>query len=192
MAGGDDGPRVVLLGAPGSGKGTQATILSARWGVPAISTGEMLREAVAEGSELGARVAEILASGALVDDDTMAAVVRGRLSWPDAGRGFLLDGYPRTLRQAADLDAILRERRMSLDAVVDIAVPVAELLRRAMARGRADDREEVIRRRLALHGETSAPLIGYYRDRSLLREVAGDRPIGEVTQAISAALAVGV
>jgi adenylate kinase len=160
--------------------------------VPAISTGEMLREAVAEGSELGARVAEILASGALVDDDTMAAVVRERLSWPDAGRGFLLDGYPRTLRQAADLDAILRERGMSLDAVVDIAVPVAELLRRAMARGRADDREEVIRRRLALHGETSAPLIGYYRDRSLLREVAGDRPIGEVTQAISAALAVGV
>jgi adenylate kinase len=173
--------RVVLLGPPGAGKGTQAQVLGRRLAVPAISTGDMLREAVADGSELGGRVREILVSGALVDDDTMAEVVRDRLSRPDAGRGFLLDGYPRTLPQAETLAGILGAADWVLDAVLLVDVPEEELVRRTLLRGRVDDREEVIRERLRVYREKTAPLIGYYRERGLLREIDGNRPVDEVT-----------
>jgi adenylate kinase len=173
--------RVVLLGPPGAGKGTQAQVLGRRLDVPAISTGDMLREAVAEGSELGGRVREILASGALVDDDTMAEVVRDRLRRPDAEKGFLLDGYPRTLPQAETLAGILGAGDQALDAVLLVDVPEEELVRRALLRGRTDDREEVIRERLRVYREKTAPLIGYYRERGLLREIDGNRPVDEVT-----------
>jgi adenylate kinase len=177
----DHAARVVLLGPPGAGKGTQAQVLGRHLGVPAISTGDMLRGAVTEGSELGRRVQGIMASGALVDDGTMAEVVRERLGRPDACRGFLLDGYPRTLPQAETLAGILRERGRELDAVLLVDVPEDELVRRALLRGRADDREEVIRERLRVYREKTAPLIGYYRERGLLREIDGNRPIEEVT-----------
>jgi len=184
VAGGADsgaGSRVVLLGPPGAGKGTQGQVLCEHLGVPAISTGDMLREAVADGSELGGKVQGIMASGALVDDATMAEVVRERLAKPDALKGFLLDGYPRTLPQAETLAGILREAGRDLDAVLLVDVPEDELVRRALLRGRGDDKEEVIRERLRVYREKTEPLIGYYRERGLLREIDGNRPVEEVT-----------
>lgn len=187
---GRDGKRIVLLGPPNSGKGTQARIVGGRLGVPAISTGDMLREAVAEGSELGRQVAAILASGELVDDETMAQVVRERLGRGDTGRGFLLDGYPRTMPQVETLERILGERGEELDAALLIDAPEDELVARALGRGRQDDREEVLRERLRVYRERTAPLIGYYRERGLLRRVDGDRPVAEVTSRIFAELGV--
>ena len=183
MAAEDDGhaSRLVLLGPPGAGKGTQAEVLGRHLGIPAISTGDMLREAVAAGSELGRRVETIMISGSLVDDATMAEVVRERLAKADAARGFLLDGYPRTLPQAETLAGILGELGGGLDAVLLVDVPEEELVRRTLARGRADDKEGVIRERLRVYREKTAPLIGYYRERGLLREINGNRPIEEVT-----------
>lgn len=175
------GARVVLLGPPGAGKGTQGILLSGHLGIPAISTGDMLREAVAEGSGLGNKVQGIMASGALVDDALMADVVRDRLAKADAGRGFLLDGYPRTLPQAETLAGILRDAGRQLDAVLLVDVPEDELVRRALLRGRADDQESVIRERLRVYREKTAPLIGYYRQLGLLREIDGNRPVEDVT-----------
>jgi adenylate kinase len=179
--GAENGTRVVLLGPPGAGKGTQAQVLCERLGVPAISTGDMLREAVAEGSDLGRKVQDIMASGALVDDGTMAEVVRERLAKPDARGGFLLDGYPRTLPQAETLAGILQGIGQELNAVLLVDVPEDELVRRTLLRGRADDKEDVIRERLRVYREKTEPLIGYYRQRGLLRELDGNRPIEEVT-----------
>jgi adenylate kinase len=156
-------------------------VLCERLGVPSISTGDMLREAVTEGSELGNKVQGIMASGALVDDATMAEVVRDRLAKPDARRGFLLDGYPRTLPQAETLAGILRDAGQDLDAVLLVDVPEDELVRRTLLRGRGDDQETVIRERLRIYLEKTAPLIGYYRERGLLREIDGNRPVEEVT-----------
>jgi adenylate kinase len=172
---------VVLLGPPGAGKGTQGLVLCEHLGVPAISTGDMLREAVADGSELGRKVQGIMASGALVDDATMAEVVRERLAKADTLKGFLLDGYPRTLPQAETLAGILREAGRDLDAVLLVDVPEDELVRRTLLRGRGDDKEEVIRERLRLYREKTEPLIGYYRERGLLREIDGNRPVEQVT-----------
>lgn len=178
------GLRAVMLGAPGSGKGTQADYLAAALGVPAISTGAMLRDAVALGSALGRKVEGIMASGALVDDGLMAEVVRERLGRPDAAGGFLLDGYPRTTGQAATLDSILEQRREKLDAVVMLDVPEPVLVARAVARQRADDREEVVRERLRVYREKTEPLVAHYERRNLLRRVDGERTVGEVTAAI--------
>jgi adenylate kinase len=182
--------RIVLLGPPGAGKGTQAQLLANRLGVPAISTGDMLRAAVAAGSELGRRVDSVMASGALVDDALMAEVVRERVAQPDTGRGYLLDGYPRTLPQAETLAGILNDAGQELDAVLLIDVPEDELVRRALLRKRGDDKEEVIRERLRVYREKTEPLIGYYRERGLLREIDGNCPVEEVTSRMYAALGV--
>lgn len=182
--------RIVLLGAPGCGKGTQAERLAASLGVPAISTGEMLRAAVAAGSELGRRVEGVMASGALVDDDLMAEVVRDRLSREDAASGFLLDGYPRTAPQAETLDDILDGSQ--LNHVVTIDVPDEVLVERIVLRGRgADDREEVVRERLQVYAAQTEPLVAHYGGLGLLRRVDGNVPIERVTTAIEAALAEG-
>ena len=180
--------RIVMLGAPGSGKGTQAARLVDVLGVPAISTGEMLREAVAAGSELGRRVEEIMTSGALVDDETMAEVVEARLAQPDAAGGFLLDGYPRNRDQAAVLDSILAAGELGLDDVLFIDVPEEELVRRALSRQRADDTEETIRTRLEVYREKTEPLVDLYRQRGLLREIDGAQAIDEVAAAVLACL----
>jgi adenylate kinase len=141
---------------------------------------------------LGERLARIMAAGDLVDDATIAEVVRGRLAKPDAFRGFILDGYPRTMVQVATLDEILGEAGTALDLVVRFEVPEVELVRRALARGRADDGEEVVRTRLAVYREKTEPLIAHYRERSLLREVDGFRSIQEVTDELLEVLAVKV
>ena len=184
--------RVVFLGPPGSGKGTQAVGLARELGIPAISTGDMLREAVANGSELGRRVRKIMESGELVGDDLMAEVVTERLAQPDAERGFLLDGYPRTASQAETLLGILESDGSTLDHVVFIAVPEDELVRRAILRGRgADDKEEVVRERLRVYREKTEPLVGYYRGKGLLREIDGNRPVDEVRRSILEAIGEG-
>lgn len=182
--------RFVLLGAPGSGKGTQAQLLAEDIGVPSISTGEMLREAVAARTPLGVKVDSIMASGQLVDDETIAAVVRERLSQADVRRGFILDGYPRTAGQAEALAEILTENGWELDAVIYLEVPESELVVRALARQRADDREEVIRQRIQVYREQTEPLIAYYDARDLLRPVDGHRSIEQVARALRQALEV--
>jgi adenylate kinase len=186
------GRRVVFLGPPGSGKGTQASALARELGIPAISTGDMLREAVANGSELGRRVRRIMEAGELVGDDLMAEVVNGRLDQADATRGFLLDGYPRTASQAETLRGILENDAETLDHVVFIDVPEAELVRRAVSRQRgADDREEVVRERLRVYREKTEPLVDYYRSVGLLREIDGNRPVDEVRESILRAIEAG-
>ena len=181
---------LVLVGPPGSGKGTQAEQLSERLGVPAISTGEMVRAAVASRSELGQRVDEIINTGELVDDLTMGDLVRARLEQHDAQSGFLLDGYPRTLSQAETLDAIMDQAGKRLGGVVLIDVPEEELVRRMMGRGRPDDKEDVIRRRLAVYRERTKPLVDHYRKLDLLIEVDGDQSVEAVQEEIVRALGV--
>jgi len=180
--------RVILLGAPGSGKGTQAALLADALRIPAISTGDMLREAVDAGTSLGRRVEEIVASGELVDDATMAKVVRTRLDRSDAASGFILDGYPRTLDQARDLEGVLDELDEQLDAAILVEVPIDEVVRRSIARGREDDTEDVVRRRQEVYREQTEPLIGYYRKLGLLRPVDGDQSIEQVHRAVLSAL----
>ena len=183
--------RVVLLGAPGSGKGTQAERLSAVLGIPCISTGDMLRQAVAEGTELGARVKSVMAAGELVADDLMAAVVRERLARPDAASGFLIDGFPRTPEQARTLDSILAAAGESLDAVLLLEVPEPVLIERALARRRADDQREVVLERLRVYRQKTEPLVEHYERRGLLRRVDGDRAIEPITGSLLAELGQG-
>jgi adenylate kinase len=182
--------RLLLFGPPGSGKGTQAALLAERLRIPAISTGEMLREAVKGGTELGRKVGAIIESGALVDDATMADVVRARLAQDDARGGFLLDGYPRTLPQAATLAEILEGQGVGLDAALFLEVPEEELVRRMSGRGREDDRAEVVRERLRVYEEKTAPLVSYYRERGVLEQIDGNRPVEAVAAAILGALGV--
>ncbi|MCH9650262.1 MAG: adenylate kinase [Deltaproteobacteria bacterium] len=173
-----------MVGPPGSGKGTQAAFLSEALGVPAVSTGEMLRSAVAARSALGERVESIMQSGALVDDETMAQVVQQRLGEADAQSGFLLDGYPRNLGQAETLAGILERLETQLDIVLVLDVPEEELIRRALARKRDDDKVEVIRERLSVYKNKTEPLIDYYRDRGILSMVDGFQAVDSVTAAL--------
>ncbi len=181
------GRRLLLLGPPGAGKGTQATLLAGALGVPHVSTGDMLRAAVAAGSDLGRQVEAVMASGELVSDELMIQVVEDRLAQGDAVCGYLLDGFPRTLAQAEALGSDV------LDAVVLIDVDddeiVARLLHRATEEGRADDTEDVIRRRLEVYREQTEPLVGHYRDRAMLRTVDGVGGVDEILARIVVALA---
>ena len=185
-AGRFEGPRirVILLGPPGSGKGTQGAVLSKKYGVPQISTGDMLRMAVAAGSDLGRKVQGIMDLGNLVDDETMLEVVTERLAQPDTASGFLLDGYPRTLPQARSLDRMLGEG--GIDRVLLVEVPEDELTRRMLARGRKDDTREVVIDRLRIYREDTEPLVAYYG--GLVRRISGFQPIPEVTRQMVAAL----
>jgi len=182
------GLRIVFLGPPNSGKGTQAALLAEALGVPAISTGEMLRAAVAAGSALGARVKDVMARGELVSDELMAEVVRQRLSQDDVAGGCILDGYPRTVAQARTLEEILGPR--GIDHVILVEAPEEVLIARALGRGREDDREEVVRERLRVYRDKTAPLEAYYEDRGLLRRIDGARSIDEVQAAIESVLGV--
>jgi adenylate kinase len=184
--------RLVILGPPGAGKGTQAARLATHFGVPAISTGDIFRTNIAEETVLGLQVKDILAAGGYVSDDITNAIVRDRLAQPDCAPGFLLDGYPRTLAQVDALDRTLAGRGGALDHVVELIVDddmvVGRLVGRAVAEGRADDDEHVIRERMAIYRQETKPLADHYRLRDLLVEVDGVGEVDEVTRRIIGAL----
>ena len=158
------GRRILFLGPPGAGKGTQAGLLAKALGIPHISTGEMLRENVAEGTELGRKADEIMASGALVPDDLVVAMVRERLDRSDAACGYLLDGFPRNIAQAEALDAAIGEGTLDVAVLLDAPEDelVDRLLKRARDQGRSDDTEDVIRHRQRVYRDETEPLTGYY------------------------------
>jgi adenylate kinase len=184
--------RLILMGPPGAGKGTQAKVVASKFGVPAISTGDIFRTNVAKGTALGIQAKKYMDAGEYVPDEVTNLMVRERIDEPDAEKGFLLDGYPRTLVQVEDLDGMIRFTGHQLDAVVVLTVDseaiVARLLKRAQTEGRADDTEEVIRRRLEVYAEQTAPLLSVYRDRGLLFEVDGLGEVDQVTGRIMDAL----
>ncbi len=184
MAAAEAGARIVFLGPPNSGKGTQAGRLAAALGIPAISTGEMLRAAVAAGNALGQQVERIMAKGRLVSDELMAEIVRDRLRQADASGGFLLDGYPRTTSQVETLEGIVAAAGRSIDHVVLIDAPEEVLIARALGRGRDDDREAVVRKRFLEYAQKTAPLIEHYEGIGLLRRVDGNQSIEQVQQSV--------
>lgn len=180
------------MGPPGAGKGTQAAVVAEKYGIPAISTGDIFRANVGEGTPLGLEAKRYMDAGEYVPDSVTNNMVRDRLAQPDAEPGFLLDGYPRTLAQVEELDGMLAASGASLDAVVVLTVDseelVQRLLKRAETSGRSDDTEEVIRHRQDVYTEQTAPLIDVYRDRGLLLEVDGLGEVTEVSERIFAAL----
>jgi adenylate kinase len=178
--------RMLIMGPPGAGKGTQASVIADRLGVPAISTGDIFRANVSQGTPLGVQAKRYMDAGEYVPDEVTNDMVRDRLAEPDARDGFLLDGYPRTLAQVDFLDSVLAERDNALERVLELTVDgeevVDRLLRRALDQGRADDTEEVVRRRLEVYTEQTAPLLAVYRDRGLLVQVDGLGPVDQVTE----------
>jgi adenylate kinase len=187
--------RLILLGPPGSGKGTQAQRLVQRHGIAQLSTGEMLRAAVAAQTPVGLKAKDIMASGGLVPDDVVIGIISDRLDQPDAAKGFILDGFPRTVPQAEALDELLKKKHMKLDAVVDLRVNESALLdrvenraRETRARGeevRIDDTPEVLTKRLASYRQLTEPLIHYYSERRKLATVDGMMTIENVTREIN-------
>ncbi len=190
--------RLILLGPPGAGKGTQAQRLVAKHGLLQLSTGDMLRAAVEAGTPVGQRAKDIMARGELVPDDVVVAIVAERIDEPDARKGFILDGFPRTVPQAHALDRMLAEKGLKLDAVIELKVDEGILLKRIekriaemKARGdalRPDDNPEVLRRRLLAYRDQTAPLVTYYRLQSQLRSIDGMAGIEDVANAIAEAL----
>ena len=185
--------RMVLLGPPGAGKGTQAARIAERLGIPAISTGDIFRANVAGATELGTQAKAYMDKGEYVPDSITNAMVADRIAQADCENGFLLDGYPRTTAQVGELDSMLKNSSLALDVVVEITADaeavVARLLKRAGEQGRADDTEPVIRRRLEVYAESTAPLAGLYAERDLLVQVDGMGEIDIVTGRIMEALA---
>jgi adenylate kinase len=191
--------RIVLLGPPGAGKGTQAKELVSKYGIVQLSTGDMLRAAVAAGTPIGLKAKDIMARGALVPDEVVVGIVSDRVDQPDAKGGFILDGFPRTVPQAEALDRMLAKKGLRLDGVLEIKVDPDILVRRienrveqAKLRGeplRADDNPEVLKQRLAAYGTQTAPLVDYYRGQGALRTVDGMASISDVAVAIGKALA---
>ena len=191
--------RIVLLGPPGAGKGTQAKQLVSKYGIVPLSTGDMLRTAVAAGTPIGLKAKDIMARGALVPDDVVVGIVSDRIDQPDARNGFILDGFPRTVPQAEALDRMLEKKGQRLDAVLELKVDPDILIRRIESRIeqmklrgeslRSDDNPEVLKQRLAAYGIQTAPLVDYYRGKGALRTVDGMAAIDDVASAIGRALA---
>lgn len=184
--------RIVLLGAPGSGKGTQAARLKSALGVAHISTGDLLRAAVAAGTPLGLKAKAVMDAGQLVSDDIVLAMLEDRLAQADTHAGFILDGYPRNLAQADALDHTLKRLSQPLDAVLKLNVPDADILQRCeirfRAEGRADDNPDTVRRRLEVYAAQTAPVADYYAQRGLLGEIDGVGDIDAIAQRLLVAL----
>ncbi|MCC2033560.1 adenylate kinase [Microbacterium allomyrinae] len=184
--------RLLIVGPQGSGKGTQGVRIAATFGVLAVSTGDVFRAAVAAGTPLGEQVKAIIEAGDLVSDELTSAVVRDRLSQPDAAEGFLLDGYPRNVAQVMHLDEFLDGRDESIDAVIELDVPrdesISRLSLRAAEQGRTDDTEEVIANRLAIYERETAPILDVYRTRGVVDRIDGIGTLDEITDRIIAAL----
>jgi adenylate kinase len=183
--------RLIFLGAPGAGKGTQAQLLAESCGIPHISTGDILRAEVKAQTELGLKAKSYMDKGELVPDSLLLDMIRGRLSQVDAvSAGWILDGFPRNVAQAEFLDRLLAEIGQTYDLAIDLNVPqerlVQRLLNRATIQNRPDDTEDVIRRRLVVYDEQTAPLIDYYQQKGILRSVDGDRELAEVTHHLEA------
>ncbi len=180
--------RLLIMGAPGSGKGTQAELVARRRSLAHISTGEMLRAAMAAGTVLGRRVKEVVERGDLVDDALMLEMVEARLSEPDARKGFLLDGFPRTVPQAESLLRVLGKDGRTLDMVLVLSVSDAEILKRNLARGRADDTEQTIRYRLEVYRKQTEPVLAYLRAEVPVAEVDGTGAVEEIAGRIDRVL----
>jgi adenylate kinase len=185
--------RLLIIGPPGAGKGTQAAKLAEIYGIPAISTGDIFRANIKEGTELGKQVQAIVESGSYVPDSLTNDLVRDRLTQPDVAGGFLLDGYPRTTEQVDELDRILAQAGARLDGVVQLVADVDEVVdrlrKRALVEGRADDTEEVLRHRQEVYADQTAPLIDVYASRGLVVAVDALGAVDEVTERIVTALA---
>jgi adenylate kinase len=179
---------VVIMGPPGAGKGTQAQRLAERLGVPHISTGDLFRANLRDATLLGIEARGYMDAGELVPDQVTTAMVRARLDEADAGHGFILDGFPRTVAQADSLSRILRDRDADLDVVIELVVADDLLVERLLARGRSDDSEDVIRRRQQVYWDDTAPLLEYYRDLVVAVDAVG--PVADVTDRMSALLTV--
>ena len=186
------GVRLIIVGPQGSGKGTQGIRIAEALGIPAISTGDVFRGAVAAGTPLGEQVKAIIEAGDLVSDELTSAVVRDRLSQEDAAGGFLLDGYPRNVAQVMHLDEFLEGRDESIDAVIELDVPrdesISRLSLRAAEQGRTDDTEEIIANRLAIYERETAPILDIYRSRDVVDRIDGVGSLDEITDRIVAAL----
>ncbi|MDD5131402.1 MAG: adenylate kinase [bacterium] len=171
--------RIILFGGPGAGKGTQAEKIVNQYHIPQISTGDILRETAASTSPLALKIKEVMSRGELVSDDLLKEIVAERLTKPDCREGFILDGYPRTTRQAQDLEQILKQRGLKLDTVLYIEVDEQELVTRLSKRGRADDNEKTIKNRLKVYESTTRPVLDFYKEKMLLQKVNG---IGSIDQ----------
>jgi adenylate kinase len=186
--------RLILMGPPGAGKGTQARFVAEHFDIPAISTGDIFRTNVSQGTPLGKKAQEYMDAGEYVPDEITNLMVRARIDEPDAAPGFLLDGYPRTLAQVEELDGMISFTGHALDVVVVLTVDqdelVSRLVQRAQVEGRADDTEDVIRRRQEVYAEQTQPLIGVYRQRGIVQEIDGTGEVPDVTERIFAALDV--
>jgi adenylate kinase len=184
--------RIVLLGAPGSGKGTQAALLTRHLGLPHISTGVLLRAAVSAGTGLGKKAKAVMDRGDLVSDDIMLSLIEERLGQKDAQGGFVLDGYPRNIAQAETLDALLQRLGQPVDEALQIDVNeeqvIARISGRAAAEGRVDDNEAVVRNRMKVYAEQTAPVIAFYARQGILTRVLGEGDIEEVFQRIISVL----
>ena len=182
-------PRLIFLGAPGAGKGTQAQTLALHWHIPHISTGDILRGAMKERSPLGIKAQSYVDRGELVPDQLLLDIMEERLSQSDAQSGWILDGFPRNVNQASFLEQLLQKLTQDSVRAVNLDVPDEVLVSRLLSRGRADDTEEVIRRRLEVYREQTLPLIDFYRDRQQLMSIDGNQPLEKVTADLQELLA---